>query len=167
MFARVIPRTAVGRAAWAVVAVASLLRAVAAWRWRGEITNDVDLYRALAAGLLAGKGYVDPATGVATAFRPPLVPLTYAALGNAGSAILMLQVLAGALTAGLTVRLASRLGLGWRSAAGAGLLVACDPVLVRYVARPMTETVCALLAVGLLCRLAAPTRPGCPPHRAT
>ena len=156
---RLLPRTPAGRAAWAtraawaIAAFALLLRAAAAWRWRGEVADDVDLYRVLAAGLLAGEGFADPATGVPTAFRPPLVPLMYAGLGNAGPAIGAFQALAGAATAGLTVRLASRLGLGWKLAAGAGLIVACDPVLLRYVARPMTETVCALLAAGLLCRL--------------
>ena len=158
---RAVPRTPAGRAAWVIAAFALLLRCAAAWRWRGEVGDDVDLYRALAAGLLAGDGFADPATGVPTAFRPPLVPLLYAALGNLGPAIVAFQALAGAATAGLTVRLAARLGLAWRFAAGAGLVVACDPVLLRYVARPMTETVCALLAAGLLCRLAAPKPDAC------
>ena len=124
---RAVPRTPAGRAAWVIAAFALLLRCAAAWRWRGEVGDDVDLYRALAAGLLAGDGFADPATGVPTAFRPPLVPLLYAALGNVGPAIMAFQALAGAATAGLTVRLASRLGLAWRFAAGAGLVVACDP----------------------------------------
>ena len=147
------PAPPAARVVAAVTALALALRAAAAWRWAGEVGDDVDLYRGLAAGLLAGRGFADPATGVATAFRPPLVPLMYAALGNAGWAILLFQTLAGAATAGLTVRLGTRLGLTAGAAGAAGLVVACDPVLLRYASRPMTETVCALLAVGLLCRL--------------
>ena len=119
----------------------------------GEVGADVDLYRGLAANLLAGVGYVSPETGVATAFRPPLVPLIYATLGNADWAILLFQILAGAATAGLTVRLARSLGLAWPAAGIAGAIVACDPILLRYTPRPMTEVTAALLTAGLLCRL--------------
>ncbi|MFH5806730.1 hypothetical protein, partial [Alienimonas sp. DA493] len=137
----------------AVVTLAAALRAVAVWRWTADVAVDVDMYRGLAANLLAGAGYVSPETGVATAFRPPLVPLIFAALGNADSAILLFQVLAGAATAGLTVRLACLLGLGWKGAALAGTVVACDPILLRYTPRPMTEVTAALLTVALLCRV--------------
>ena len=149
------PRTPAARAAAAVALLALAVRVAAAWRWAGEAGDDVDMYRALAAGLLAGDGFADPATGVPTAFRPPLVPLIYAALGNAGWAILTFQALAGAATAGLTVRLGTLLGLGWKLAAVAGAVVALDPVLVRYTPRPMTEVTCGLLLAGLLCRLVA------------
>ena len=143
----------------AVVLGAAALRTLAAWRWREDIGADVDMYRGLAANLLTGGGYVSPETGVATAFRPPLVPLIYAALGNAGWAILLFQILAGAATAGLTVRLARSLGLAWPAAGLAGTIVACDPILLRYTPRPMTEVTAALLTAGLLCRLCVAPEP--------
>ncbi|QDT15971.1 ArnT family glycosyltransferase [Alienimonas californiensis] len=141
---------------WAVVAsvvtLAAGLRAAAVGRWAGEVAVDVDMYRSLAANLLDGAGYVSPETGTATAFRPPLVPLIYAALGNLHWAILLFQILAGAATAGLTVQLARVLGLNWLGAMLAGAVVACDPILLRYTPRPMTEVTAALLTVALLCR---------------
>ena len=153
-FAR-LPRTPAAAVTAAAVLLALVLRAAAAWRWGAEVADDVDLYRALARSLLAGDGY-SYLDGVPTAFRPPLVPLIYAALGNAGWAIVAFQVLAGAATAGLTVRLADRLGLGWKAAGLAGAVVACDPILLRYTPRAMTETTAALLTAGLLCRLCSP-----------
>ena len=140
----------------AAVLLALVLRTAAAWRWGAEVADDVDLYRGLARSLLAGDGYALPSAGVPTAFRPPLVPLLYAALGNVGWAIVAFQVLAGAATAGLTVRLAGRLGLGWKAAGLAGAVVACDPILLRYTPRAMTEVTAALLTAGLLCRLCSP-----------
>ena len=157
------PRTPAARVAAAVTLLALALRGLAAWRWGGEVAGDVDMYRALAASLLDGKGYVSPETGVATAFRPPLVPLIFAALGNVGWALLLYQALAGAATAGLTVRLGGRLGLGWQAAGLAGVVVACDPILLRYTPRPMTEVTAALLSVALLCRLVATRVPRVPP----
>ena len=143
----------------AVVLLALVLRAAAAWRWGAEVADDVDLYRALARSLLAGDGY-SRLDGVPTAFRPPLVPLLYAALGNVGWAIVVFQVFAGAATAGLTVRLSGRSGLGWKAAGLAGAVVACDPILLRYTPRAMTEVTAALLTAGLLCRLcASPSHP--------
>ncbi|MEM9701875.1 MAG: hypothetical protein AAF907_05470 [Planctomycetota bacterium] len=143
------------RAIGGATLLAAALRAFAAWYWADEVATDVDMYRGLAANVLAGEGYVSPETGVATAFRPPLVPLIYAALGDLDWAILLFQVLAGAATAGVTVRLGRALGLTWLGAALAGVIVACDPVLLRYTPRPMTEITAALLTALLLWRIAA------------
>ena len=149
-FARKFPGAAVTAA---VLLLALVLRCVAAWRWADDVTLDVDMYRGIAANLLDGLGYARPDTDTLTAYRPPLVPLIYAALGNGDRAILLFQILAGAATAGLTVRLARLLGLGWKGAGLAGAVVACDPILLRYTPQAMTEVTAALLSVGLLCRV--------------
>lgn len=137
-----------------VVAVC-LIRGGVMWLRAGQLANDPDGYRALAGNLLA--------TGVfgheriPTAYRPPLYPLLLAgcsALADSTVPIAILHVLLGVATALLTVVLARKWGLG-DAAPLAGLLVACDPILLNQSTLIMTETLAAFLSVLALVLITA------------
>jgi hypothetical protein len=97
------------------------------------------------------------ATPRPTAYRPPLYPLVLApcvALGDYGrAAIGALHVLLGAATVGLVLLVGRWWGLKRRGAALAALLVACDPILLMWSTRVMTETLATFLAVAGLVAL--------------
>lgn len=116
-----------------------------------EFTDDRDAYLGIAENLMQGVGYCTPGTNHPTAFRPPLYPLLLAIVmklaGTAGLA--MLHLCLGAITIWATVRLAERLGLK-QGALVAGLLVAIDPLLLRYTTLPMTEVTFASLTTMML-----------------
>lgn len=136
----------------AICLVALGLRGAMVWERRGELTEDRDAYLGLAAGLAAGRGYSSPGSTHPTAYRPPLYPLLLAAspVAEIGWWVATLHLAAGVGTVWFTVRLGGQLGLRPALALGAGLLVAVDPLLVRYASQPMTETVCTLLTALLL-----------------
>lgn len=135
-----------------VCLVAVGLRGLLVWERRGELSEDRDAYLALAAGLAGGRGYSSPGSTHPTAYRPPLYPLLLAAspAANVSGWVAAINLAAGIGTAWLTVVLGHFLGLAPSLALAAGLLVAIDPLLVRYASQPMTETVGALLAAALL-----------------
>jgi 4-amino-4-deoxy-L-arabinose transferase-like glycosyltransferase len=119
--------------------------------------EDPDNYLPLARSIASGEGLM--LRGRPTAYRPPLYPLVLAPLVSlAGdhvvAAVAGLHLLLGAATAGLTFRTAERLGLGPLRAAAAGLIVACDPVLVWQSRFVMTETLAAFLLIASLAALA-------------
>jgi len=113
--------------------------------------TDPDGYRDLAENLLASGtfGY----GRVPTAYRPPLYPLVLTgcvAFGQWGNvAIAVLHVLLALATVWLVYRLGRRWGLGNYSLLAAAL-VACDPILVFWSTRVMTETPATLLAASSL-----------------
>ena len=113
--------------------------------------TDPDGYGDLAQNLLASGtfGYDQ----VPTAYRPPLYPLVLTvclAFGQWGNvAIAILHVLLGLATVWLVYRLGHRWGLGNYSLLAAAL-VACDPILLFWSTRVMTETPATLLAVASL-----------------
>jgi hypothetical protein len=95
-----------------------------------------------------------------SAYRPPLYPvlLSNLAIGEEKiifwESIALLHLALGVMTVWLTWLVARALGLGWASYA-AGLLVACDPILLNQQSLVMTETLaaaCTVLAWGLLVR---------------
>jgi 4-amino-4-deoxy-L-arabinose transferase-like glycosyltransferase len=99
-----------------------------------------------------------------TAFRPPLYPLLLGGCLTMGdysrAAIGVLHLLFGLGTVGLVLLLGRWLGLGSRGAALAGLLVACDPILLSQSTQVMTETPAAFLATaGLAAVVWASRRP--------
>lgn len=145
----------------AVLVLAAVLRvAVLAWD-SGQLQIDRDGYLGLAESLADGRGLSLPGTTRPTAYRPPLYPglLSVVLLGTrplgplaVWLGIAGLQLAAGVGTVWLTWRLA-RFRLPATGAVAAACLVAIDPLLVQYTARPMTETVCAFLAVLLLVQI--------------
>ena len=144
------------------VVVDSLLLLVLALLIRGGVLltphalqDDTDGYRRLAENVVThgtlGTGQMP------TAYRPPLYPLLLApcvALGDYGrAAIGALHVLLGAATVGLVLLVGRWWGLGRRGAALAALLTACDPILLMWSTRVMTETLATFLAVAGLATL--------------
>lgn len=133
--------------------VAAILRIAACLHWSADLSADPDGYAALAAHLAAGEGYISP-DGTSTAFRPPLYPLWLAALAFDGPIVLAVcQIILGVATVSLTCAVGGWFGLK-RFALLAGLIVACDPLLLRYTPQVMTETFCAFLAILLIAALA-------------
>lgn len=158
--------SSIRRALTGLIVLALAARAGAAWVWRNNLDDDRDVYRALAAGLVEGRGYSSPGTRVPTAYRPPLYPLLLAAAGGANSlvAVAVLNVLLGTATVVATFAAARMLysmpdkePLAQRPSAAppllAAALVAVDPLLLRYTAFPMTETPCTLLLTAGLAAL--------------
>ena len=111
-----------------------------------QLTLDRDVYLALATGVVEGRGYSVPNSSAPTAFRPPLYPLCLATalIGFPPAvAVASVNLLCALLTVWFTAKLGALLGLG-SSRFVAAFLVAVDPLLVRYSAQPMTESLCTL-----------------------
>lgn len=123
-----------------------------------DLSDDRDAYLGIAQGIAAGRGYCTPGTETPTAFRPPLYPLLLAPWAGDEDKLprAFLHLLLAGGTAVLLWRTAGQLGLGRMSRAAATLFFAVDPLLVRYVALPMTETLCAFLSALLLFQLTRP-----------
>ena len=102
-----------------------------------------------------------------TAYRPPLYPLLLTgcvALGEYSRvAVGLLHLALGVATVGLVLVLGRWWGLGRRAAALAALLVACDPILLRWSTQVMTETLATFLAVAGLLALTWAGRAACGP----
>lgn len=128
------------------------LRGLVAWQRSGELGEDRDAYLGIAASLRDGRGYSTPGSTQPTAYRPPLYPLLLAAspFPDVDVRVAVVNLACGAATVWLTGVLGLRLGLSPVCAALAALLVAIDPLLVRYASQPMTESLCTLLVAGLL-----------------
>jgi len=141
------------RALLLLVAASAVIRLIAVGTWSPSLTDDRDAYLALAEQLRSGAGYVNPHTLRPTAFRPPLLPIALAGLTTilpAAVAVAVLHITLGTLTVVLTWVISRQLGfqrMAWCAAAW----VCVDPLLVRYTAWPMTET----LATFLLCAATA------------
>jgi hypothetical protein len=140
----------------AIVLLGVAARGGVVWLRSNELTDDRDAYVGIALGVAEGRGYSSPGSTHPTAYRPPLYPLLLATspFDDIGRWVATLNLLAGAAAIWATGLLALRLGLADWQALLAGLFVAFDPLLVRYVSLPMTETVCTLLVTLLLLLLA-------------
>ena len=144
-----------------VILLALVVRiSVAAWRM-DSLQDDRDHYRLLAEGLVQTGGLTHPDHGTPTAYRPPLYPLVLAAVGWTGSGdigVAGLHLLLGLATVVLTWITGVHLGLGrrawWPAAA-----VTVDPLLVVGATLPMTETLFAALAMGMLAAATSPAAP--------
>lgn len=95
-----------------------------------------------------------------SAFRPPLYPVLLSNLATGKDkiiyreAIALLHLAMGVATVWITWLIARTLQLGWASYL-AGVLVACDPILLNQQSLIMTETLgalCTVIAWGLLVR---------------
>lgn len=141
-----------------VIVLAALLRAVALKMGSGHLADDRDDYL-LVARQYADAGFWTPFKRIPNSFRPPLYPLSVAAIVKAGggpAALGLLQLALGTATVALTWELGRRLGLGLLSAVAAAL-VALDPLLIEYTTYPMTETLFTFLVI-LLVTVATPKR---------
>ena len=124
-----------------------------------QLTVDRDAYLAIATSLIEGRGYSTPNSNHPTAFRPPLYPVCLAAgrvLLPVPAVVAGLNLICGMLTVWLTVLVGSRLHLGQWSYLAA-MLVAIDPLLLRYSSQPMTESMCTLLAIAWIWSVLAET----------
>ena len=114
-----------------------------------RLHSDPDAYVRLATMLANGHGYSTADGNHATAFRPVLYPLLLAVpikLGvSASTAVTLWNLFSGVVLVLATIGLAQACGLGRKTCLVAGLLVAIDPLLIRYTTEPMTENVCAAL----------------------
>ncbi len=136
-----------------LVVLTLVVRLVVILGLRGQLTEDIDGYLGIARQIADGNGFVNPETGQPTAFRPPLYPILLAGwlpFGPAAFGVAVLHVILAAATVVLTFGTGRRLGLSNLRSAIAGGLIACDPLLARYAALPMTETLATFLAVSLL-----------------
>lgn len=130
-------------------------------RYWSDLSDDRDAYLGMAQGIAAGRGLSTPGSDRPTAFRPPLYPLLLAPWAGEHEqlprAILHLLLATG--TAWLIWRTAGHLGLSRSAKSLALLLFAFDPLLLRYLAFPMTETLCTFLSALLLFQVARPGPP--------
>lgn len=145
-----------------VVLVTAGLRGLVYWASPNAFSGDPDAYRAIAATLdqFGVFGLSDPlGRPRAIAFRPPLYPWLLSLLmieGRlhplaAGGLHLVLAVVTSLAVFSATGRLLLRHGqkhgrMAVMIPAAAGLLTACDPILLRQSTEVMTETLAACLA---------------------
>jgi Dolichyl-phosphate-mannose-protein mannosyltransferase len=148
-----------GRVLLMLLAFALVLRCGVVLVLPGNLTDDRDIYLALARGLRESRGFSVPGTEQPTAFRPPLFPIVLAAATAISEpvGVALLNIVLGVATVAVTYTLGLRLGLSRRGALIAGGIVAADPLLLLYTTFPMTETLCAFLAVAMLLAV-------CPAH---
>ena len=141
-----------------LLVIAATLRLIAIGYWRDDLADDRDAYLGIAQGIADGRGFSVPGSDQPTAFRPPLYPLLIAPISQATPAHNiargLLNLALGLGTVFLVWRSAARLGLGTLGKTLAGLIIAIDPLLVRYTPFPMTETFCTFLAALYLWMLA-------------
>jgi hypothetical protein len=119
------------------------------WTGPDQLTADRDVYLAIAQGVAEGRGYSVPNSTNPTAFRPPFYPVCLAGpllVVSPPVAVALVNLIASALTVWFTASLGNKLGLGQLRFLAAAL-VAVDPLLLRYSAQPMTESVCTCIAV--------------------
>jgi hypothetical protein len=135
--------------------VALVIRSGALLVTPDALQSDPDGYRRLAENLVT-HGTLG-AENVPTAFRPPLYPLVLAgcvAMGECSRvAVGVLHVVLGVATVWLVWVLGRWWGLGRRGATLAALLVACDPILLKWSTQVMTETLAVFLVTAGLVTL--------------
>ncbi len=139
--------------------LAFLLRVFALSRYWSDLNLDPDVYLALAQGLADGRGYSAPGTDIPTAFRPPLYPLLLMGVSAPDQKLgrALLQLVLSLATIPVIWLTARNLGLSRIGRLFATACLAVDPLLIRYVPYPMTETFCGLL---IACLLLCVTRSG-------
>jgi hypothetical protein len=156
-----------------LLAFTLLIRGSVLWSMRGNLEQDPDAYREIADFLVQrgefAIGKLSPLEGasrpVATAYRPPLYPIllsNFPAAEREGISLTKvagLHLALGLVTVWLTWATARKV-LGAQESSGivsalhpkiaplvAGLIVACDPILLNQQTLIMTETLAAFLAI--------------------
>ncbi len=126
--------------------------------WSAESASDPDAYVGLARGIAEGRGYVIPGTTTPTAYRPPGYPFWLAV----GHLVPVMPITLWIPFSNLLFDLGTLAAVGvWchlarleRSLRRIALLgVAVDPLMVRYVPLPMTESLFTCLTTWGLCGL--------------
>ncbi len=144
-------------------AVALLVRLLLAFVWYSADLNrfqsgDYSLY---ALGALHFHDHLDFSNSLFLV-RPPLFPLLVYMLGNRDLAVLMADIVIGALIAPVTYALGRQLKLSAPAALGAGLMVAFDPGSIVYSAflgpEPVANLFLALMLVTFLSALQSSSR---------
>lgn len=114
-----------------------------------ELAVDTDAYWRLAENVAQGAGLVVDPQAPATAYRPPLFPILLGGIVRVFNDPLLgmgiLNAVSGAVTILLTIALGCHLGLGQWGRLIPGLLVAVDPLMLRYCSQTMTETFFTML----------------------
>ncbi|HIK93281.1 MAG TPA: hypothetical protein EYG03_15065 [Planctomycetes bacterium] len=124
--------------------------------FRGDdLKTDPDVYVGIAQTIVDGNGLCVPGSDQPTAFRPPVYPLLLAGLNLAGlkftHAAGLINLVSGAVLIIGSWWMARVIGLCGRWPAFAAAAAALDPLLLRYTALPMTESISAgLLTVAML-----------------
>jgi hypothetical protein len=138
-----------------------LVRGSVLWAMRGNLKQDPDAYREIAEFMLQrgefalGKlpGFQGGSRPIPTAYRPPLYPIVLSNLPAADRKqislfrVAILHVWLGVVTVWLTWVLARQMVGGTIAPLAAGLIVACDPILLNQQSLIMTETLAAFVAV--------------------
>ena len=151
---------------WCLILVLGLgVRFGLVWLQPSDLTSDNDGYLAHARPVAEGRGFLGPYSHQPTAFRPPGYPMVIAALLAAGVAapvaVMLINTVASVVIICLSRTLGMQAGLSPGFALLSALIVALDPLLVRYSVLPMTEVPCAavLLAAVVLGRKAVEAGP--------
>ncbi len=136
----------------AICLLAVVLRGLTVAHWWQDTQTDPDIYVALARELAGGDGFCVPGTSQPTAYRPPGYPLFLATLitvegFDQGLAIPVWNILFDVATIGFVWSWLRWLGSPWVGRCAA-LLLACDPLMLRYAALPMTEACFTCWATG-------------------
>ena len=154
-----------------ILGLATLARVAALVVWQDDLQRDPNGYLDVAYGLVAGDGFVNSTTNQPTAARPPLYPVLLSIvvrLGGGPTSIGVLQLVLGVATVWLVYLLGkqlgtsqsetSQLGTSLPGASRVGLVaagvVAVDPLLLKYTAAVMTETLFVFLTACLLLSIA-------------
>ncbi|WP_437188194.1 hypothetical protein SH668x_001625 [Planctomicrobium sp. SH668] len=137
-----------------------LIRLLAIWHYRGDLSLDPDAYLEIARNLRDGFGFATGEPPIPNAFRPPLYPLLLVPVCGTDQwwARGLMNLAMAALTFFCLAKTCRHLGFHRWQTACALVLFTFDPLSVRYLAFSMTETVCALLIAALLALLTVPRR---------
>lgn len=136
-----------------VILIATMVRVFLLLYRADDLDSDPDGYVAHAQMVSRGLGFANPYTEQPTAFRPPglsyVMAWTPGFRATPGKAVAALQLTMGVVTVLLTRQLAEQLRFGEPLSNMAALLVAIDPLLVRYTVLPMTEVLSGTLVVAV------------------
>lgn len=134
-----------------------------------ELLEDRDAYLRIARDVAAGRGYCDADISKPTAYRPPFYPLVLAFFMSFNAGLLgvaFVNIVSGSVTVWATWRIGNYLKLGdW--SLFAALLVAVDPLLLRYASMPMTETFFTMLVTLLFLAITFASSHTAPPSQKT
>jgi 4-amino-4-deoxy-L-arabinose transferase-like glycosyltransferase len=137
-----------------ILAVAFILRALAAVFFTGAIDSEGAEYARIAQNLLLGNGYVGIAEEGTQLFFPPLFPFAIAGVslltGDAEIAGRIISVTTGALIVLPTYFIATKM-YGRRTAALAATLVGCHPFLIYMSTTVFCEMTYMALILAALC----------------